>query len=176
MAKTSEPIQTYTQTSADWVKALKLAPHPEGGFYREIHRSPHRVQRVSPNGDPSTLRQASTCIYYLLEGDQVSKLHRLDSEETWHFHLGEPLSLFLLYPDGRLEEKRLGPDIESGESLFAIIPDGIWFGARLPRVQGFSLVTCTVSPGFEFQDFEIATGERLLETFPEHKEIIQMLS
>lgn len=125
-------------------RLLDLAPHPEGGFYRETFRDP----RLVADG-----RAASTAIYYLLPAGQISAWHRVDAAEIWHFHAGAPLELSL-FDDGRRAVHSLGADLFAGERPQAIVPAGVWQSAR--SLGRWTLVGCTVAPGFEFSRFEIA--------------------
>ncbi len=159
-----------------WIQHLDLKPHPEGGYYREIYRSDEKIPAAALDKRFNSDHHFSTSIYFLLPGDSFSALHRLKSDEIWHFYTGHSLTLYLLFPDGKLEEKHMGPNIEKGESFQIVIPHGVWFGARVHRVDGFALVGCTVAPGFEFEDFELAKRDQLLKQFPQHRQIIESLT
>jgi uncharacterized protein len=129
----------------DLIKTLQLAPHPEGGWYREIYRSADRVQR----GDQS--RSATTAIYYLLEQQQLSRWHVVDADEIWHFYAGSPLELLAYDPSSRRLTRHVLNAPDGAAAPIGIIPTGVWQAARS---QGeYSLVGCTVSPGFEFSGF-----------------------
>lgn len=131
-------------TSEEVVALLDLEPHPEGGFFRETFRDP----------EPAGGRSASTAIYYLLAAGQRSHWHRVDAVETWHFYSGDPLSLSIL-PDGRaVETLTLGPDLAAGQRPQAVVPRGAWQSAQ--SLGTWTLVGCTVAPGFEFSGFEMA--------------------
>jgi predicted cupin superfamily sugar epimerase len=125
------------------VTALSLAPHPEGGYYRETFRDERRIQG----------RAASTAIYYLLAKGQRSHWHRVDASEIWHWYCGSPLCLSLKFGE-RVETQRLGCNIFDGERPQAIVPAGVWQSAE--SVGAWTLVGCTVAPGFEFSGFELA--------------------
>jgi uncharacterized protein len=129
----------------DLVEKLALQPHPEGGWYGEIHRSGERVR--TDRGD----RSALTTIYYLLEQHQLSRWHVVDSDEVWHFYAGAPLELLEYDPaTHRLVQHVLG-DARQGNESVAVIPRGVWQAARCRGE--YSLVGCTVGPGFEYEDF-----------------------
>ncbi len=129
------------------IERLGLAPHPEGGWYRELYRSPMEV--TGPRGR----RCALTTIYYLLEQRQVSRWHRVAADEAWHFYAGAPLELACYDPVGsRLEIARLGPP-EDGHPAVHVVPPSHWQAAR--TAGPYSLVGCSVAPGFEFADFEM---------------------
>ncbi|QGM96651.1 cupin domain-containing protein [Methylocystis parvus] len=125
-------------------RLLDLAPHPEGGFYRETFRDPRQIDG----------RSVGTAIYYLLPAGQVSAWHRVDAGEIWHWHAGAPLALSLCEDGGRVTTLRLGPDLAGGERPQRIAPAGVWQSAR--SLGAWTLVGCTVAPGFEFAHFELA--------------------
>jgi predicted cupin superfamily sugar epimerase len=125
-------------------RLLDLAPHPEGGFYRETFRDTRAVAG----------RAASTAIYYLLPAGQISAWHRVDAAEIWHWHAGAPLDLWRI-EEGRRTVLRLGGDLAKGESPQGIVPAGVWQSAR--SLGAWTLVGCTVAPGFDFAHFEMAT-------------------
>jgi predicted cupin superfamily sugar epimerase len=151
------------------IEKLQLLPHPEGGFYKETYRS---AADISIDGN---VRQMCTSIYFMLEDDNKSHFHRIKSDELWFFHLGEPLEIVTLN-NGAVETILLGSAIEKGELLQAVIPAGIWFGSRIKSQKGFVLVSCTVAPGFDFADFELAKREDLLRKYPHYEELIKELT
>lgn len=156
------------------IAALGLAPHPEGGWYRETYRDTLRLPGAAlPRGAP---RSASTAILYLLDAGSFSALHRIASDEVWHFHLGDPLIVHVLHEDGRREDLRLGRDILGGDLVQAVVPRGAWFGARLAEGGRFALVGCTVAPGFDFADFELAERAVLVARMPEHAALIAAMT
>jgi uncharacterized protein len=136
--------------AAQVIATLGLVPHPEGGYFAEVYRS---ATSVDP-GDGRSARPALTSIYFLLPAGAVSRWHRVRSDEVWHFYEGSPLDLWTSTPDGDTAQRhRLGPPAE-GQLAVAIVPAGCWQAAR--SAGEYSLVGCTVAPGFEFQDFTIA--------------------
>jgi len=149
------------------IDKLRLIPHPEGGFYRETYRSDYTILNNRKEN-----RNVSTAIYYLLEDEDKSHLHRIQSDELWFFHLGQPLEIILI-EGGYLTTIILGNDIEKDESPQVRIPANTWFAARVKNAKGFSLVSCTVSPGFDFADFSLAKREDLLQQFPHLKDVIE---
>ena len=140
------------------IQALSLAPHPEGGYYRELFRSPHTV-----TSDDGRRRPALTVIYFLLSDDECSTWHRLASDETWHFARGDALDIDLIDANGRHETLHLGP----GGPWAATIPATTAFAARVAG-SGFALVTCCVAPGFAFEDFELLDAAELAARYPQH--------
>jgi uncharacterized protein len=164
---------TLETNSENLISLLSLMPHPEGGHFKETYRSHHRVSR---EGD-SASRSASTAIYYLLRGRERSTWHRIRSDEMWHFYEGVPLRIYVLEPEGRLSVLRLGhPLRHEGAHFQALVPAGRWFAAECEDSQGYSLVGCTVAPGFEFEEFEIGDGSFLKKDWPEHSELIARLA
>ena len=163
---------TAPRTAAEWIRALDLVPHPEGGHYRETYRAP---ATSTPPGFAGP-RALSTAIYFLLQGHEVSVLHRLRSDELWHFHAGAPLHIVELTTAGALREHRLGLDVGAGERPQAMIPAGSWFGARVADAAGFALASCTVAPGFDFADFELGDRAELRAHYKQHTEVIDALT
>jgi predicted cupin superfamily sugar epimerase len=137
------------------IKTLNMKPHPEGGFYAETFR--HIEMIVLPDGRK---RNLSTTIYFLLTDRDKSHFHRLGSDETWFFHCGETIELITLEKDGT-KSYVLGGEVTAGQLPQLRIPANTWFAAHLPAQKGYALVSCTVCPGFDFEDFELARGEQL---------------
>ena len=163
-----------------WIRRLGLKKHPEGGYYRETYRSSERIDR---RGLPTRYRggrHLSTAIYYLLPQGQFSAFHRIQSDEIWHFYEGDPLTLFLLLSKGRLVRKPLGRNLSKGESPQVLIPRGTWFAAAVISSKkggtGYALAGCTVAPGFDFSDFEMARRETLLKKYPARRRWILRLT
>jgi predicted cupin superfamily sugar epimerase len=139
-------------TAHEWIAALNLAPHPEGGYFREIYRSGSRVQP----GDGRAIRAALTTIYFLLPAGDASRWHRVASDEVWHYYAGDPLELSMSDDAtlGRVTSTRLGP-YDSRTEPVRIVPAGTWQSAR--STGAYTLAGCTVAPGFEFADFEMVS-------------------
>jgi predicted cupin superfamily sugar epimerase len=156
--------------SIDWIEKLGLIPHPEGGYYKETYRS----KEFTTNSEGNS-RSQSTAIYFLLANEDKSNFHRIKSDELWFFHSGEPLEI-LSFEEGILKRTILGNDFSAGQQAQTVIPANTWFGSRLLNRKGFGLVSCTVSPGFDFQDFEMATKQQLLKEFPDDQEIIEEMT
>ncbi len=148
-------------TAKKIIDLLGLLPHPEGGFYRETYRS-----KAIFNLEDGRVRHASTAIYYLLSDREKSHFHRIRSDEAWLFHKGAPLDIWIITAAGTLELITLGNRLDLQEVPQTIIPAGTWFAAQVKNEEGFALVTCTVSPGFDFEDFEMGTPKDLLTTYP----------
>ena len=159
-----------------WIEKLQLKPHPEGGYYAETYRSNEWVQAAHLPSRYGGNRYFSTAIYFLVEGGKFSALHRIKSDELWHFYTGNPLSIYVIDPQGNLETICIGNNPEQGEVFQAVVQAGCWFGAKLENSEGFALVGCTVAPGFDFADFELANREELVSLFPQHKMVIELLT
>lgn len=158
-----------------WVEKLNLQPHPEGGYYRETYRSEQRLLGCCLHEHEGP-RSVATTIYFLLPAEQFSALHRLRSDEIWHFYAGSPLTLHIIDPQGNLSQIKLGANAENGETFQAVVKAGCWFGATVDDSDGYTLVGCTVAPGFEFEDLELGDRQKLLERYPQHRELIERLT
>ena len=153
------------------IKFYGLRAHPEGGYFRETYRSAEKADFPGIGA-----RNFSTAIHFLLDAGARSRLHRIKADELWHFHLGGPLAIAQIYPDGRTENTILGTDIRAGQRLQHAVPAGCWFGACPGEGTEFSFVGCTVSPGFDFADFELGSRAELLRRFPGAAELINKLT
>jgi len=152
------------------VRELSLIPHPEGGYYRETWRS----EIMIPGPVPGKVRSASTSILFLVPSGNMSRIHRLASDETWHFNLGGPLSIIELVPGKPPRRTVLGPNPAKGHVLQYTVKAGTWFGALPEPETTYSLVGCTVSPGFEFEDFTLGNRHELLQLFPEARKYLEL--
>jgi hypothetical protein len=158
------------------VEEFELLPHPEGGYYKENYRS---VEKIPVNALPTGFNEEkcfSTAIYFLLEKGNFSAFHRIKSDECWHFYAGAGLLIYVLFPAGNLEIIRLGNDLLNEDHFQAIVPAGCWFASEPAEGSDFSFVGCTVAPGFDFIDFELAQKDSLSEQFPRHKDLISRLT
>ena len=159
-----------------YIEHLQLQPHPEGGFYKETYRSEESIPHAASPARFSGERSFSTAIFYLLEQDDRSFFHRIQSDECWHFYAGETLLIHVIENNGNYYHIKLGGNLAAGETFQFIVPATAWFAAEPAPGSSFSLTGCTVSPGFDFSDFEIADKKALLSTFPKHAGIINLLS
>ncbi len=159
-----------------WIETLELKPHPEGGFYKESYRSDGSIPKEGLPEDFSGSRSFATGIYFLLASGNVSHFHRIKSDEMWHFYAGGPLTVHVIDQMGVLFHIKLGSDIGAGEQLQGLVKAGCWFGASVDNQDDFALVGCTVSPGFDFEDFEMATRDDLLSLYPEYEDTIHLLT
>jgi predicted cupin superfamily sugar epimerase len=161
-----------TLMTPDEIKALlKLEPHPvEGGFYRRTYTSAGSVELTRGT------RAQGTAIYYLLEAGTFSEMHVLDSDEIFHFYLGDPVEMLQLHPDGGSEVFVLGPDLAAGQHVQLVVPAGVWQGTRLVDEGRVALLGCTVTPGFDFADYRNASFAELASRWPAEAERIRKLT
>jgi uncharacterized protein len=162
--------------AATIIKQLGLQPHPEGGFYRETYRCDEELAAAALPSRYGKDRNLSTAIYYLLTPDSFSSLHRLRSDEVFHFYAGDPVTMLQLYDDGCGETVVLGQDIVAGQQLQVVVPKDIWQGMFLNDGGSFALLGTTVAPGFDFADFELATRAALIRQYPFCAALIERLT
>jgi uncharacterized protein len=162
--------------AAYWIRHLDLRQHPEGGYFRETYRSDESIHQASLPKRFNSDRNFSTAIYYLLKSGEFSSFHRIKSDEVWHFYEGDPLVLHVINADGAYSKILLGRDVVNGEILQYCIRHGDWFAAEIKYDGLYALVGCTVAPGFDFTDFELAVPKDLLQLFPLHSELISRLT
>ncbi|MFZ9388043.1 MAG: cupin domain-containing protein [Chitinophagaceae bacterium] len=157
------------------IEQYQLEPHPEGGWYRQTYKSPEMIQA---SGLPARFggdRPFSTAIFFLLEQGNFSAFHRIQSDECWHFYDGDPLEIYMLKQGDILETIILGRQPEKGQLFQFVVPAGCWFASRPAKNSAYCFTGCTVSPGFDFADFELADGETLSHIYPKHAELIREL-
>lgn len=158
------------------VKVLDLQPHPEGGFYREVYRSADRIAASALGSGFGGDRNFSTSIYFLLEKENFSAFHRIKSDETWHFYEGDTLEVLEIDAKGHVQITNLGNNIETGDVYQYTVKANTWFGSRVKAGGQYSLVGCTVAPGFDFRDFEMASRAELLREFPTLRSTIEAMT
>lgn len=164
-------------TAAALKSLLGLEPHPrEGGWFRQTWRCEETIPREALAARYPGPRPAGTAIYYLLEPDTFSEMHRLASDEVFHFYLGDPVEMLQLLPDGTGRRIVLGGDLTAGMQVQTVVPQGVWQGSRLLPGGTLALLGCTVSPGFDYADY--ASGERagLVRGWPEWRSLIEPLT
>lgn len=150
------------------INKFGMLPHPEGGFYKETYRS----SELCLNGS----RNLKTVIYFLLRSEDVSHFHRIKSDEMWYYHAGSPLVVHSIDDQGNYNEQKLGINFNQGEIPQYLVLKNTIFGSSVFEKNSYSLVSCSVSPGFDFEDFELFKQADLLEQFPHHHEIISKLT
>lgn len=162
--------------TANQLKAFyHLQPHPEGGWYKETYRSNEAIPENALPARFTGNRTFSTAIYFLLEQGNFSAFHKIKSDECWHFYAGDALEIFILLPNGELEIILLGSDIENKQAFQHVVPANCWFASRPAKESRYCFVGCTVAPGFDFADFEMANANDLIKTYPLHSQLIHDL-
>lgn len=168
------------------IKKLELEKHThEGGYFKESYRSPdiisidkfhnknHENKISEEKTYPKKIRPASTLIYYLLVGIQYSAIHRVKSDEIWHFYLGSPVTIHIINDEHISPRVQLGNNLENDDNIHYVVTKDTWFCAEINDKTSFALMGCTVSPGFDFEDFELGSKDKLLLQYPQHKDLIE---
>lgn len=164
-------------TAEEIIAWLKLKPHPkEGGFFSETYRAGETIPANVLSSRYSGPRAFGTCIYYLLTPPTFSAMHRLQSDEVFHFYLGDPVEMLQLWPDGTGKTVMLGPNLRAGMQPQVIVPRGVWQGSRLIAGGRFALLGCTVAPGFDYADYEHGRRSDLIGSDPKFREKIIALT
>ncbi len=155
---------------------LELLPHPEGGFYKEVYRSSEIINHKALSQRFSGDRSYCTSIYFLLTSENFSAFHRIQQDEIWHFYEGSALYVHVIDQQGNYHKISLGMDLDAGEVPQYVVPAGCWFASSVKNENNYSLVGCTVAPGFDFDDFELAERDQLTNEYPQHQDIISELT
>jgi uncharacterized protein len=169
----ADRMEGMDRQAAELIRLLQLAPLPEGGFYKETYRSTEMVPQSALPPGFSGSRPCATAIIYLLPEGRRSLLHRLKSDEVWHFYLGGPLSLCSIEPSGAVRRFTLGNRLDQGDRLQQVVPGGSWMGATPLPGTPYSLLGCTVAPGFDFADLEMGDRRELTTRFPHARDLIE---
>ncbi len=163
-------------SAAALIERLGLAPHPvEGGFFREVYRADESTPASALPARYGGARAQSTAIYYLLTPETFSAMHRISSDEIFHFYDGDPVEQLHLYPDGGADLVMIGRDLAAGQQPLVVVPRGVWQGARLAAGGAWALLGATVAPGFDFADYEHGDGAALAAKWPDHAVMIRSL-
>lgn len=157
------------------IQQYALHSHPEGGWYKQTYKSSEYISAASLPERFNGSRAFSTAIYFLLEQGNFSAFHRIKSDECWHFYAGDPLLIYVIEPDGALDIITLGNDIERGQLFQSVVPANCWFASKPAPGSAYCFVGCTVAPGFDFADFELADSLVLSGLYPQHETIIRQL-
>jgi hypothetical protein len=160
----------------DIIRLLHMEPHPEGGYFAEGYRSSEFLAREALPARYPGPRRTGTAIYYLLTAATFSEIHRVASDEIFHFYLGDPVEMLQLRPDGSTHRVAIGADLAQNMRPQVVVPHGVWQGSRLVPGGRFALLGCTVGPGFEYADYERGSRELLLAQYPEARELILALT
>ena len=158
------------------VAKLNLSPHPEGGYFKETYRSLETIPKTALPRRFDGARSYGTAIYFLLEDGNFSAFHKIQSDESWHFYEGGTLLIYVIHFNGRLEIVKLGRSLSTGEVFQYTVPAGCWFASEPSSGSDYVLTGCTVAPGFDFTDFELATFESLAKQYPQHSTLIKRLT
>ncbi len=162
-------------TPQQYIQHYSLLPHPEGGWYKQTYKSKEVISAAALPERFSGNRPFSTAIYFLLEPGNFSAFHRIKSDECWHFYAGGPLLVHVLLPDGTLQTVTLGNDTAKGQLFQYVVPAHCWFASEPAPGSAFSFVGCTVAPGFDFADLELADATALAGLYPQHEWLIRQL-
>jgi uncharacterized protein len=162
-------------TAEYFIRHLQLQPHPEGGFFKETYRSSGIISSNCLLPDFNDDRNYSTAIYFLLQYGDFSAFHRIASDECWHFYEGGSLLIHVIDEVGKYSCIRLGRKIHEGDLFQFVVPAKCWFASEPAPGTEFTLVGCTVAPGFDFADFEMADKKTMMNEYPQHDSIIQRL-
>jgi len=164
-------------TAQQIIDRLQLIPLTiEGGYFRETYRAPLQIPADALPADYATARNASTAIYYLLTPETFSVIHRVRSDEVFHFYAGDPVEMLQLHPNGESKRLIIHNDLAAGHQPQVVVPAGIWQGSRLAPGGSWGLIGCTVAPGFDYADFETANRAILTAVYPAHAELIKHLT
>lgn len=166
----------YNINTAQLIKEFELLPHPEGGHYKETYRSAEMIPADALPARFAGDRNFSTAIYFLLEQGNFSAFHKIQSDECWHFYAGAALLVHIIHLNGELETVKLGNNINEGNTFQYVVPTGCWFASEPAPGSAFSFVGCTVAPGFDFADFEMAVADELTRCYPQHETLIKRLT
>ncbi len=167
---------TKNKTAQALIEKLGLEAHPEGGFFKETYRSAGVISQSDLGGDYTGSRNYSTAIYFMLTSDAFSAFHRIRQDEFWFFHQGAPITFHTITAEGDYTVQTIGNEIDKGHVPQLVVKGGDWFAAEIQDDNEFALVSCTVSPGFDFADFELATKKELTELYPLYADIISQLT
>jgi len=163
-------------TPKSLVEKFNLLPHPEGGFFKENYRSVETIPKSSLPKRFDGSRNYCSAIYFLLEQGSFSAFHKINSDECWHFYAGSSLLIYVIHLNGKLQIIKMGNNVNEGEQFQAVVPAECWFASEPAKYSAYSFVGCTVAPGFDFNDFELAKAIALSKLYPQHKLLIDRLT
>jgi hypothetical protein len=156
-----------------YIESLNLEKHPEGGYFKEVYRDQGQIPATGLPEKFDGPRSFSTAIYFLLPGEEISAFHRIKSDEIWHFYSGSAIRIHIIDPDGSYSTLLVGKHLGNNEAFQQVVSAGCWFAAECTDPVSYSLAGCTVAPGFDFNDFELAEQKTLVALFPQHQTIIE---
>lgn len=158
------------------IQKLNLKAHPEGGYFKEVYRSSGTINQDCLGDAFLSERNYATSIYFLLTSDTFSAFHRIKQDEIWHFYKGSPIKLHMISEQGNYSNITIGNDLNTNQILQFVVPAKYWFAAEVIGSNTYSLLGCTVSPGFDFDDFELPSRANLISKFPQHAKLIERLT
>ncbi len=158
------------------IEKLELQPHPEGGYFKETYRSVGEINKDSLGNEYSGMRNYSTCIYFLMTSNNFSSFHKVNQDEIWHFYEGAPIRLHVISENGEYTAYTIGRNFSKGEMPQLVVAGGCWFAAEVSEKDSYSLVGCTVAPGFDFADFTLPSRKDLVSKYPKHEKLITRLT
>ncbi|WP_196895007.1 cupin domain-containing protein [Aureivirga marina] len=161
-------------TAQYFIDKFEMLPHPEGGFYKEVYRSEGTIPKEVLGEEFSGDRNYATGIYYLLKSENFSAFHKINQDETWHYYAGSPVIVHTIDKEGNYSQQEVG--LEGDGIPQYVVPAGVWFAATVKNKEDFSFVGCTVAPGFDFDDFQLAEREKLISEYPKLNQIITKLT
>jgi len=159
-----------------WIEKLNLEKHPEGGYYLETYRSQDTIKHDGLSSRPTQSRNCCTAIYYLLSDQEFSAFHRLKSDEIFHFYSGSSLIVHIINKKGEYHQVKLGQNFVKNDTFQLVINQGDWFASEVSEPHSYSLIGCTVAPGFDFNDFELGLRAKLIKLYPNHEDIITKMT
>lgn len=158
------------------IEKLELQKHPEGGYFKEVYRSDEEISKDELPDKYQGKRNFGTSIYFLLTSDSFSAFHKINQDETWHFYEGSTIELHMINSEGIHSKVLIGSDLEKNNHLQFTVPGNVWFAAKVIEQENYSLVGCTVAPGFDFDDFSLAKRNEMTSSFQHHIEIIRQFT
>lgn len=158
------------------IQQLGLQKHPEGGYFKETYRSKGEIPKNVLSDQFTGSRNYATGIYFLLTSDSFSAFHKIHQDEMWHFYQGAPVTIHMISPEGNYRFQELGPNLDGGQLPQFVVPGEYWFASEVRAMEQYALTGCTVSPGFDFEDFTLADQNELLTAFPQHADVIRKLT
>lgn len=163
-------------TAQEIIEKLELQEHPEGGYFKETYRSTEQIPTTVLGEEYQGDRNHSTCIYFLLTSEKFSAFHKINQDEIWHYYKGAPLKLHIISKEGEYSYHMIGNDLQKGEVPQYVVKGGDWFAAEVLDANAYTLVGCTVAPGFDFADFILPERKELTVLFPQYQEVISRLT
>lgn len=165
-----------TRQQQEIIDRFNLEAHPEGGYFKETYRSHFILPESTLPANFEGNRNVATCIYFMLTTEDFSAFHRVQQDETWHFYSGSKIILHMIDAQSNYTNVFIGNDFKNGEIPQFTVPKNVWFAAEVEVKDAFAFVGCTVSPGFDFRDFELASSANLIQNFPQHQALIRRLT